>query len=270
VSQRRPEEIEQDRIAHQNRVTQSQQLQNELDALKDQWAREDEARRRQIEDEGFQEHEKALRDQIEKDKAHWTAASSLVETYWENTKTAAQNAIDGIRSLFGGSSSTSNNSTRAAANRWNQIAMKEFGEGGQVFANQPVIVGDLGRPEVFVPPTGGQIVPMDRFGGPSIALNVGDINIGAGNAVTRDEVADGSSARFSSSSASRCPVNREACDGKRLLHAARQRHARPVSDAHAAEPEALVNRQGLPELCPRRRGRCHLPQCRHGSRRLGH
>jgi hypothetical protein len=171
-------------------VTQSQQLQNELDALKDQWAREDEARRRQIEDEGFQEHEKALRDQIEKDKAHWTAASSLVETYWENTKTAAQNAIDGIRSLFGGSSSTSNNSTRAAANRWNQIAMKEFGEGGQVFANQPVIVGDLGRPEVFVPPTGGQIVPMDRFGGPSIALNVGDINIGAGNAVTRDEVAE--------------------------------------------------------------------------------
>lgn len=179
--------LEEDRIAHQNRVTQSQQLQNELDALKDQWTREDEARRRQIEDESYQEREKALNDQLEKDRGYWAAASSLVGTYWSDAQTIAQTTINNLRSMFGVNGGTPAPTDTTANHPATKQFLKEFGNGGQIFAGQAAIVGDRGRPEVFFPGQSGQIVPMERLGG-GVTVNVGDITIGAGNAVTRDEV----------------------------------------------------------------------------------
>ncbi|HTE42407.1 MAG TPA: hypothetical protein VK629_16410 [Steroidobacteraceae bacterium] len=58
--------------------------------------------------------------------------------------------------------------------------------GGLVMAGGNYLVGERG-PELFVPGSGGSIVPNNQLGGASFALTH-NINIGAGNAVTRGEV----------------------------------------------------------------------------------
>ncbi len=57
--------------------------------------------------------------------------------------------------------------------------------GGSVFAGQPVKVGENGE-EMFVPNTGGKIVPNNRLGGGGVTVNI----YNAGSVLTEGDLMD--------------------------------------------------------------------------------